>query len=785
MQGNDALPPRPEGSDDPGQLFTERLLLPTPAIYAVLAVIVWALAVALGILASAAPPPVAADAQGDQVSGERAFATLQRLASGSDGQISDPRPVGSEANAACRQRIQEELRRLGLDPSVQEAFGSYPRHRAAGTVRNIVARLRGTGELSGDGQAILCMAHYDSVPAGPGIGDDLAGVAAWIEVARALRALRPLRRDVIFLFEDGEEQGLLGAEVFAAQHPWSKDVGAVLNLEGRGTHGPSRLFETGADNAWIVKAFAEEATAPSASSISTEIYRRMPNDTDYTVWRERGIPGLNFAFIGGASSYHTPLDDLGSLSKASLQHHVQNGLDAVRALGRVQIPGPDYSPRGDAVFFEWPWVGLVAFGYSTGRALSVMALLISFLAAALWIRRREVRARGVIGAAAFLAILVIGSVAAGHGARLALEALGVAAIEHAARPSFIVCATLGGAMATFLAIALAIGRFFHAAEVAVTAVILLGIGSLALGFSITGGVYLVLVPSLALAVSMCLLGWMRDRTHATCISAIVAIGFTGILWGPLHLALVDAFGSGSGAIVTAPIAIAAVLLAIPVAGRSASVPWLGLCAALVGTASGGLAAYFPVYSSLFPAHVDIVLSSEAGQSHVLLRGSSAAKAWFRRDTAGDFEREDFGGEGGGKTQLEILDSGTRAGGAPYVRVRVTAQIGSDMLRVAAIGAESLSVDGSPGLVSGTYILGPNPEGHELVLDMSQDGPLMISTHDYCYGLDEPRFDRFVGRWLKSRPNDTVPSQDGDRYQLVTRWEVRNGSVLGAVGARGR
>ena len=51
------------------------------------------------------------------------------------------------------------------------------------------------------------MAHYDSVPFGPGAADDGAGVVTLLETARALKAGPPLKNDVIFLFTDGEEAG--------------------------------------------------------------------------------------------------------------------------------------------------------------------------------------------------------------------------------------------------------------------------------------------------------------------------------------------------------------------------------------------------------------------------------------------------------------------------------------------------------------------------------------------------------------------------------------------------
>lgn len=56
-------------------------------------------------------------------------------------------------------------------------------------VENVVARRPGT---RGDGPALLLMSHYDSVPSGPGAGDDASGVAIVLETLRALGHREPL-----------------------------------------------------------------------------------------------------------------------------------------------------------------------------------------------------------------------------------------------------------------------------------------------------------------------------------------------------------------------------------------------------------------------------------------------------------------------------------------------------------------------------------------------------------------------------------------------------------------
>jgi Zn-dependent M28 family amino/carboxypeptidase len=91
---------------------------------------------------------------------------------------------------------------------------------------------------------VLLVAHYDGVGAGPAASDDGAGSAALLETMRALRARKqPLAHDIMVLFTDGEEAGLLGAAAFVREHPWAKDVAVILNFEARGTSGRSFMFE--------------------------------------------------------------------------------------------------------------------------------------------------------------------------------------------------------------------------------------------------------------------------------------------------------------------------------------------------------------------------------------------------------------------------------------------------------------------------------------------------------------------------------------------------------------
>ena len=59
---------------------------------------------------------------------------------------------------------------------------------------------------------------------------------------------------------------------------------------------------------------------PFASSLSTDVARLIPNDTDVTTYKERGWLTLNFAIVGNETRYHSPGDDLAGLDPRSLQH---------------------------------------------------------------------------------------------------------------------------------------------------------------------------------------------------------------------------------------------------------------------------------------------------------------------------------------------------------------------------------------------------------------------------------------------------------------------------------
>jgi hypothetical protein len=343
------------------------------------------------------PAAVPASAPPLEFSSGRAMKHLQVIAQ-------RPHQIGSLEHSAVRDYVFKELEAVDLRPEIQTTTGidaeSDGRIRA-GTTQNIIARLPGTA----NSKSLLLVGHYDSVPTGTGASDDGAAVVMMLETIRALKAGAPLKNDLIFLFSDGEEAELLGAHAFVSEHPLMKDVGLVLNFEARGNSGPAIMFETSEQNGWLIREFAKAAPYPIAHSLAYEIYRLLPNDTDLTVFKKTGLPGLNFAYINGLTHYHTQLDSLSEIDERSLQHQGSYGLALARHFGDLSL---ENVRERNAVYFDI--VGLTLVHYSSAWMLPLTITVAVLFCALLFIglRRGRLTLSGIVlGFLAFLLSLII------------------------------------------------------------------------------------------------------------------------------------------------------------------------------------------------------------------------------------------------------------------------------------------------------------------------------------------------------------------------------------------
>ncbi|HEX8639837.1 MAG TPA: M20/M25/M40 family metallo-hydrolase [Allosphingosinicella sp.] len=370
-------------------------LMPT----ALVAVLLAAMAVKGELLSLPSRPDVPAAGRFDA---DRAAARLARV-------LGDQRahPVDSAANDSVRARLITELHGLGLQPRVTDDFvcNGFVRGPTIGCarVRNVIASIGPPA-----GRHLLLNAHYDSTFAGPGAGDDGIGVATLLEVAALLRG-RPLARPVTFLFNEGEETGLLGARAFLDRDPLAARVDALLNFEARGVTGPATMFETSRPNGRALAHFARAADRPLANSLTTDLYRLIPNYTDVSVFAALDWTILNFAVIGNETRYHSAGDDLAALDRRSLQHMGDQGL----ALALDFAGGESVEAGGEHLYADFLGRQLVTLPLMFG--LILLAILLLYFTAEAWRRRALGRPAGaillaVVGAAAvaFLGQLLIG-----------------------------------------------------------------------------------------------------------------------------------------------------------------------------------------------------------------------------------------------------------------------------------------------------------------------------------------------------------------------------------------
>ena len=308
----------------------------------------------------------------DQFDTTRAIERLARVLDGT------PHAVDSDALDQTRSRLLREIASLGYQPQV------IAQNACRGSISGSSVRCAFVQNVfftagSGDGPALVLTAHYDSVEASPGFGDDGIGVAVWLEVAHHLKQ-NPPTRPVLFLLTDGEEAALLGAQAFVdSKEKYGIEVGRIINLEARGVRGPAMMFETGHPNAGIVGDWSKSGARPVANSMMTAIYELLPNSTDLTVHLNDKSTGINIAIADGLDFYHTNHDDLERLNRDSVQHMGDQALGATRAFLAGDWSGDKtggeiaYSDIGARLFVSLPQMfSLLLLGVCFGVAAMLL-----------------------------------------------------------------------------------------------------------------------------------------------------------------------------------------------------------------------------------------------------------------------------------------------------------------------------------------------------------------------------------------------------------------------------
>lgn len=731
-------------------------------------------------------PPKPADAPAAEFSGARAKALLQQLVGNGV-----PHPVGSTADAAVRDAVVERLTQLGYRPRVQEDF-VCDSSGACADVKNILARLDGQQS----GPAVMVAAHYDSVPAGPGASDDGAGAVSVLEIARALKASAPLRHPVIFLIDEGEEAGLLGAVAFAQDDLWAKDVRAVVNMDNRGTSGASTMFETGSANEWLMRMYAKAVRHPNADSLSYTVYKSLPNDTDFTVFKAAEYQGFNFAFLDDVAHYHTPLDNVTNTSASSIQSEGGSALEAVQALANSDL---NSGAASDAVYQDllgWKMVWWPA-RWTVGLALLALALLI--LEIAVLARRGQVRMKGfLVGFVSWPLVLIVAGIL-GAALQFFLSMAGATPSNWVAHPAPLLVAawTLG-----FAAVALVAALLGYRAGLwgmwggtwSCGGIVALLLATVAPGLS-----FLFIVAQSAAGIFGLAVVFARRQSSASVIVAAAIPGVATALVGVyaiwfLYAALGGTFLTG--------ITVCVALIALPLAplagtvstGRRSRFSIAAFAVAAIATAA---ALIVPPFSTASPEKLNLEYfqNADTGTSEWLAypasgrlppsvrslasfaRTSSEIYPWYRDNPlAADapmlnlsspvFTVENLSSSQG-KTSYDVLLKSSR--GAPVVLLAFAPDV----------KPESVSLAGHPIPEISRPILGYRrgwriyscvdtpAEGIEMRFTLPGANPVAAIVLDESYGL--PREGMILSA---ARPATTIPHQDGDAAVVMRHVTLR-------------
>lgn len=730
-----------------------------------------ALVVGLAALRQRPPEPAPVDAPATEFSAPRARAVLERIVGNGE-----PHGVGTAANAAVRDRIDAELRALGLMVERQAAFSC--RRVTCAPVVNLMAEVPGAHD---GGPAVLMTSHYDSVHAGPGVADDLHGVAVTLETARALLAGERPEHPVRILIDEGEEVGLLGAVAFVEQHPAKDEIAAVINVEARGTSGLSSMFETSEGNAELVEAYLSTARRPYATSLAYEVYRRMPNGSDLTVFKDAGLAGLNFAFFGDVGHYHTPLDDLAHLHMGSLQHQGDNALAATRALASGPLPRPAVS---DSIYTDV--LGLMVVRWPRAWAMPMAGIPLALLMALVVVARRRGRfvpVRTALGMVAVIGTLLL-TVTAAFGLSWLVGAVVGEPVPAFASPLPLRLALWLVAIGVALSLAAGLSRWASPLELGLGVFITWGMGAIGLVIVAPGAsvaLCLPLVPAV-IGVAWAVLGGPRHEAAGLRLAGVLMVA----LWATLALALEDVFGFGMTAVVAAPIAVATtgMLPALVPATAAEGRVLRRVCGAALGLATIA-ACLAPVHDDAHPRRIALHHYDDRATGQATVAALAIDRLPNAVREAGSLAEEPtavlpwtarrmYAGPGSPGTalppRLDVVDGGS-PGEPRRVRARLRSPRGADRALVLLPPDRVVDawVEGRP-LTTATDPLGRvlvfGLPAHGVVLDLELRGsdPVEATVVDCVSGLPESMHD--VVRARDEAGGVTI--QWGDQGCIATR-----------------
>lgn len=323
-----------------------------------------------------------------------------------------------EAKEKVRDYLLEELSKLGVKTKTYKYDDVYvERTDSKADLENIY------GEIKGESDSyIMLVTHYDTSQAKKeryaekdgslGAADAGYGLSTILETLRVIKESDvKLKNGIKILITDGEEYGLLGAKEAVKESEIFENVNYLVNIEARGTEGPAIMFETSPNNSGVLDLY-ESSYKPFSYSITPEIYRLLPNSTDFTVFLEKGLTGVNISVLDGLENYHTPGDNPHNLSEKSMQHYGDQVLPIVKEfITNEKYSSPNaFESKDDSIFFI---LGNIFVRYS--KAINMAFLAVVLLAMVFIVKRLQVKnVKNVAKCLGQNVVFTVGAVAFGY-----------------------------------------------------------------------------------------------------------------------------------------------------------------------------------------------------------------------------------------------------------------------------------------------------------------------------------------------------------------------------------
>ncbi|KAJ4449772.1 hypothetical protein ANN_01176 [Periplaneta americana] len=212
--------------------------------------------------------------------------------------------------------------------------------------------------------------------------DDGASCAIMLEILEIITQMdKPLKHNLILLFNGAEENLMQASHGFITQHKWAKEVRAFINLEACGAGGREILFQAGPNHPWIMQIYSESVPYPYASSLAQEIFQSgvIPGDTDFRIFRDFGhVSGLDFAWSKNGYVYHTKFDNVKQVPLGTLQRTGDNILALVLGLvNSEKMANTEKYAAGNLVFFDFLGAFVIRWPEGIGFLINMCAVILS------------------------------------------------------------------------------------------------------------------------------------------------------------------------------------------------------------------------------------------------------------------------------------------------------------------------------------------------------------------------------------------------------------------------